>query len=468
MSKTTLTLDKNTAIHCPTQALAEKVSQYVSGIDPILWKYYKGNTCLYINGTYGVLSAAKAGGYTILTAEEVIAHFENKNLYSRLVQPKVAIHCETEEEAKQLLKWAHAQGLKWSNGQSYLEDTIYSKHKNNTCYSISNGVYSSINFYKSEGYGIIKFSSISEFQTKPITTYNIDKSKLKPNTVIQCDTFEKALAITSAIGGQDPIHYSKYNLYGNKTAIRVLNDDWAYEDISFYEQYRKFTIIPFQQVLMKSENTPLTEFHIGDLIYWTEEAEKELLSTKANELAGKVVSIKKRRHSNSLIEYEDTEKQLGSVDSAWVTKIPLALTKYVESKVAQQEPNQLTITKETFMSKLKATALTTVDQNKEALVIASKMEAGRIINKQVLKQLTPHLPFFLQGYAKSPFAPFIAANLVAMVANHTGNSKLTKVSDLMLLGAADSGVAAFNLDKIVDDILSNIKLPAGILDDSDE
>ena len=108
------------------------------------------------------------------------------------------------------------------------------------------------------------------------------------------------------------------------------------------------------------------------------------------------------------------------------------------------------------------------DSKKDELVIASKMEAGRILNKQVLKQLAPNLPFFLQGYAKSPFAPFVVANLVAMVANHTGNRKLAKVSDLMLLGAADSGVATFNLDKIVDDILSNIKLPAGALDDSDD
>lgn len=464
MSRKTLKLDKNTAIHCPTQALAEKVSKYVSGIDPTLWKYRKENTCLYIQGTYSALGYAKGNNHKVVTAEGVIAHFENQDLYSRLVKPEVAIHCKTEEEAKQLLKWAHDQDLKWSDGQSYLDHTAYYRNEDNICYSFSTGGYSNIDFYKSEGYDIIEFSSIPEFQTNPITTYNIDKSKLKPNTVIQCDTFEKALAITSAIGGQDPIDYTTYILYGNKTAIRVLADSWTYEDISYYEQYQKFTIIPFEEILMKSEDTAPTEFQIGDLIYWTENAEKHLSSAKANELVGKVVSIEERKHTSPLIKYEDTEKQLGSVDSGWVTKVPPVLVTYVESKVAQQEPNQLTITKETLMSKLKAT----VDQNKEALVIASKMEAGRIINKQVLKQLTPHLPFFLQGYAKSPFAPFIAANLVAMVANHTGNSKLTKVSDLMLLGAADSGVAAFNLDKIVDDILSSIKLPAGILDDSDE
>lgn len=406
MSKTTLTLDENTAIHCPTQTLAVKVSQYVSGIDPTLWKYYSENTCLYTKGTYGALGYAKGSNHKVVTAEEVIAHFENQDLYSRLVQPNVAIHCKIEEEAEQLLKWAHAQGLKWSTKESYLDDTAYGNHKDKTCYNLYTGGYTDISFYKSEGYKIIKFSSIPEFQTKSL--------------------------------------------------IKDLNPSTS-------ENIKKPPITS-----VKPEDTPLTEFHIGDLICWTEEAEKHLASAKANELVGRVVSIKKRKHTSPLIEYEDTEKQLGSVDSAWVTKVPPVLVTYAESKVAQQEPNQLTITKETFMSKLKATALTTVDQNKEALVIASKMEAGRIINKQVLKQLTPHLPFFLQGYAKSPFAPFIAANLVVMVANHTGNSKLTKVSNLMLLGAADSGVAAFNLDKIVDDILSNIKLPAGVLNDSDD
>lgn len=178
MGRKTLTLDKNTAIHCPTQELADKLSQYVSGINPTLWKYYKGNTCLYTNGTCGALIAAKAWECTILTAEEVIARFEYQDLYSRLVKPKVAIHCETKEEAEQLLSWAHDQGLKWSTGQSYLGDTAYSRHKNNTCYSILNGGYSNISFYESEGYDIIKFSSIPEFQTQPIPTYNIDKSAL--------------------------------------------------------------------------------------------------------------------------------------------------------------------------------------------------------------------------------------------------------------------------------------------------
>lgn len=131
------------------------------------------------------------------------------------------------------------------------------------------------------------------------------------------------------------------------------------------------------------------------------------------------------------------------------------------------EPIQSLTNKETFMSKLKSTAVTTLDQNKEATIIASKMEAGRILNKQVLKQAAKHVPFWAKGYLGSPLAPIIIANAAAMLGNHTGNTKIQKLSELMLLGAADATVQSFNLDKIIDDILKGVKLPAGILDADD-
>lgn len=123
---------------------------------------------------------------------------------------------------------------------------------------------------------------------------------------------------------------------------------------------------------MKSENTLPTEFQIGDLIYWTEEAQEKVPQAKAGELVGKVTQVKVRKSFNPLIEYEDIEKQLKSVNSDWVTKIPLVLKKYAKSKVAQQKPIKSIKKEESFMSKLKATALTTVEQNKEAAIIAAK------------------------------------------------------------------------------------------------
>lgn len=131
------------------------------------------------------------------------------------------------------------------------------------------------------------------------------------------------------------------------------------------------------------------------------------------------------------------------------------------------EPIQSSIKKETFMSKLKSTAVTTIEQNKEAALVAAKMEAGRVLNKQIIKQLKSHVPVLLRGYLDTPLAPVILANATALLGNHTGNAKVQKISELMLLAAADTTVQSFNLDKIIDDALAGIKLPAGILDADD-
>lgn len=124
--------------------------------------------------------------------------------------------------------------------------------------------------------------------------------------------------------------------------------------------------------------------------------------------------------------------------------------------------------KKTMAAKIKDTALVTLDQNKQAAIIAGKMEAGRILNKQVLKQIKPHVPMFVRGYLDTPLAPVVVANLVAAVGNHTQNKRVQQVSELMLLAAADATVQSFNLDKIIDDVLAGVKLPAGILDTDEE
>ena len=160
-------------------------------------------------------------------------------------------------------------------------------------------------------------------------------------------------------------------------------------------------------------------------------------------------------------------KQLSSTD-----KVSMCMDTFKEyaSKDIQHplETKQTKTTKkETFMSKLKTTTLNTLEQNKQAAIIAAKVDAGRIINKQVIKQLKPHVPMLLRGYLDTPLAPVIAANVVAMIGNHTDNSKVKKISELMLLGAADATVQSFNLDKIIDDVLAGIKLPAGFLDADD-
>lgn len=300
------------------------------------------------------------------------------------------------------------------------------------------------------------------------------KESGEPWTEDELDTVRNYCGDTCSIFGMPSSTTKRKYVYWNEDAKDELKVyPWDNQD-----KPKQLKQVSYESLFTETQqDSTSNKFSIGDLICYNQEARDDLSSAKGtlpNEIIGTVTEVIDRTAlgSDPLLKYKGIQDDIQGIDSGWVTKYVTTPSKKQTTKpkykpVAQQEPIQ-SITKETFMSKLKETASTTVEQNKQALIIASKMEAGRIINKQVLKQLAPHLPFFLQGYAKSPFAPFVVANLVAMVANHTDNSKLTKVSDLMLLGAADSGVATFNLDKIIDDILSNIKLPAGVLDDSDD
>lgn len=76
--------------------------------------------------------------------------FQNK-------ENKIAVHCKTEEEAKDFCKRMHEHGMKWSSGKSYMEKTNYKEHEGETCY-VGFGMFSSYRYYNSEGYEILEWS----------------------------------------------------------------------------------------------------------------------------------------------------------------------------------------------------------------------------------------------------------------------------------------------------------------------
>lgn len=147
-------------------------------------------------------------------------------------------------------------------------------------------------------------------------------------------------------------------------------------------------------------------------------------------------------------EVKETEKQLSS-------------TKKQKTKPIQ------TKTESTIMTKLKTTATSVATQNKDAIKVAAKLEAGKIINKQVIKQVKPHLPLLVRGLADHPAASIVLANVVSIAVKHfmPENKKLNTVAELMLGAAAVDTVASFNIEAFVEDLLKNIKLPTGALDD---
>lgn len=69
---------------------------------------------------------------------------------------KIAVHCKTEEEAKDLCKQMHEHGMKWCNGESYLKNTNYMRNEG-TCY-YGNGEYSSRVFAEKYNYKILEWS----------------------------------------------------------------------------------------------------------------------------------------------------------------------------------------------------------------------------------------------------------------------------------------------------------------------
>ena len=71
---------------------------------------------------------------------------------------KLAIHCDTEEKAKKLLKVFDKVCRCWANGESYAKYTNWEIYEEATCYS-NNGYYGRIGYFK-EFYNIIEFDEI--------------------------------------------------------------------------------------------------------------------------------------------------------------------------------------------------------------------------------------------------------------------------------------------------------------------
>ena len=71
----------------------------------------------------------------------------------------LAIHCNTEEEAKKLLKAFDKLGKKWSVGKSYLEQNLWSIYNRKTCYNNENK-FCHYDFYKGHNYTIYEFDEV--------------------------------------------------------------------------------------------------------------------------------------------------------------------------------------------------------------------------------------------------------------------------------------------------------------------
>ena len=71
----------------------------------------------------------------------------------------IAVHCKTEEEAKDFCKQMHEHGMKWTNGESYLKTTNWgNNYEEETCYE-ADGTYADAEYYEKENYTILEWSN---------------------------------------------------------------------------------------------------------------------------------------------------------------------------------------------------------------------------------------------------------------------------------------------------------------------
>ena len=81
----------------------------------------------------------------------------NKFNWDLIDKPNTVVHCETEEQAIELLTEAHDNRFKWRNGIDYLSGLNYDVCESNTCYYIHYGVYCNVEYSKERGLEILKF-----------------------------------------------------------------------------------------------------------------------------------------------------------------------------------------------------------------------------------------------------------------------------------------------------------------------
>ena len=114
---------------------------------------------------------------------------------------KIAVHCKTEEEAKDFCKQMHEHGLRWIDGDLYMEKTNYGIYPGLSCY-YADGKCSGLGYAEERGYKILEWS---DYMKKEFT-----KADLKDGMVIEYANGKRRLVLNDFIVGKDGYYYLSY------------------------------------------------------------------------------------------------------------------------------------------------------------------------------------------------------------------------------------------------------------------
>jgi hypothetical protein len=106
-----------------------------------------------------------------------------------------------------------------------------------------------------------------------------------------------------------------------------------------------------------------------------------------------------------------------------------------------------------------------VSQNKEAAKLAAKVTTGDVIIGQITKRLVPMLPtsarLIIGDKTDSPLVQVVVANLIstALTQYKPGDVRAAYVADAVMSSAAVNVAKSFDINGLIDDLLSGISLP---------
>lgn len=104
------------------------------------------------------------------------------------IKENEAVHCPTKEQSIEFCRLLHNAGESWRFGATYLSNTMWDSHRENTCYNVRNASYSDLEYYKNNRY---KITNVSEFLSdkEEIVDKNVDRtiklSELEFNLIIR-------------------------------------------------------------------------------------------------------------------------------------------------------------------------------------------------------------------------------------------------------------------------------------------
>jgi hypothetical protein len=183
--KRTYTIDdlvgEKIVVQCDTEDKANKLLQYFEdngarwcGISKPTednnWHIYEKKTSYALSYglkalTYDDVDMCTQRGFKKIQFEDVdIPSIKRAYTINNLVSKKIAVHCDTEEEAKQLMQYFEGNSVIWVGGNKATEEIFWHKHRDETCYTVVGGLkrltYGDVDWFTQGGFKIIQFEDV--------------------------------------------------------------------------------------------------------------------------------------------------------------------------------------------------------------------------------------------------------------------------------------------------------------------